>query len=84
MSHQLQTPLHRKILIEKSYFLVNFVQQGFAKAEVLPKCGKIKVCKKKKKIDIEVDIFNFRRHVKLVFARRLTEDPRGEDAPLTA
>ncbi len=56
-----KTLLHRKILIEKSWFLVNFIQQCFAKKEVLVKCGKIKVCKKN--FDVDIDVFNFKRRV---------------------
>ncbi len=58
---QLQTPLDRIILIEKLWFLVNFVQQCFAKAEALPKCRNHEV--HKKYFDVEVDVFNFKRHV---------------------
>ncbi len=42
--------------------MVTFVQQCFAKAEVLPKCGKIKVFARTN-VGLEVDIFNFKRAV---------------------
>ncbi len=58
---QLQTLLHRKILIEKPWFLVNFVQQYFAKTEGLAKCGKMKVCKQN--FDVNIGIFTVKRRV---------------------
>ncbi len=48
-------PLQRKILLEKPWCLVDFVQQYFE--NVLLKCGKVKLCKTF--LEVHIHVFNF-------------------------
>ncbi len=57
-SPQIQTLLHRKILIEKHWFFLNFVQQWFVKAEALAKCANVRYSKKNLRLRLTFSISN--------------------------
>ncbi len=61
------TPLHRKIQNNKPWFLVNFVQQYYKKAESLPKMWKNQGMQKK--FDVEVDVFKSKMSCFILFGQ---------------